>query len=142
MLLPDVNVLVYAFWKDHERYEDYYAWLASSLTGSEPVGISELVLSGFIRVVTNRRIYVEPATTKAALNFCDAVLHGPAAIPVRPGARHWGIFADLCGQVNARANLVQDTFHAALAIEHDATWITADRDFARFPGLRWALPVS
>ena len=142
MLLPDVNVLVYAFRKDCERHDEYLAWLTKSLTGSEPVGISELVLSGFLRIVTNRRIYAEPWTIHMAMSFCDAVLYGPTAVPVRPSARHWQIFADLCRKVGARANLIPDAYHAALAIDHDATWITTNRDFAKFPDLRWAMPLS
>lgn len=142
MLLPDANVLVYAFRQESDRHEEHLAWLRKSLTGTEPVGISELVLSGFLRIVTNRRIYIEPSTTHMALNFCDAVLYGPAAVAVRPSVRHWQIFADLCRKVGARANLIPDAYHAALAIDHDATWITTDRDFAKFPDLRWAMPLS
>lgn len=142
MLLPDVNILVYSFRKESNRHEDYLAWLTKSLIGSEPVGISELVLSGFVRIVTNRRIFKEPSTTHEAMNFCDAVLGGPTAIPVRPSPRHWEIFAGLCRKASVRANLVPDAYHAALAMDHDATWITTDRDFARFPDLRWATPLS
>jgi predicted nucleic acid-binding protein len=65
------------------------------------------------------------------------VLAGPGAVRVRPGSRHWGIFSRLCREVGARGNVVPDAFHAALAIEHGATWVTTDRGFARFPGLRW-----
>lgn len=137
MLLADVNVLVYAHRPESPRSAQTRDWLAATLAGDEPFGVSELVLSGFLRIVTNHRIYREPTPTAQALEFCDAVLAAPAAIPVRAGARHWSIFSGLCRRVGARGNLVPDAFHAALAIENGATWITTDRGFARFPGLRW-----
>lgn len=137
MLLADVNVLIYAHRPESPRSEETAKWLAEALSGDEPFGISELVLSGFLRIVTNHRVYREPTPPALALEFCDEVLAAPATIPVRAGARHWSIFSALCRRVGARGNLVPDAFHAALAIENGATWITTDRGFARFPGLRW-----
>ncbi len=137
MLQVDVNVLIYAHRPESARHSETRDWLAGVLAGDEPVGVSELVLSGFLRIVTNHRVYLEPTPPAAALEFCDAVLAAPAAVAVRPGARHWSIFAGLCRAVGARGNVVSDAFHAALAIENGATWVTTDRGFARFPGLRW-----
>ena len=76
------------------------------------------------------------------LDFCHAMRSAPAAVPLRPGAKHWEIFADLCRAVSATANDVPDTYHAALAIENGATWITNDRGYARFPNLQWRLPLG
>lgn len=142
MLIADVNILVYAFRQDSPRHARYKAWLQEKLAGPEPVGLSELVLSGFIRVVTNHRVFVEPTAPEVAFRFCEAALAAPSAIPVRPGVKHWSVFARLCQTVRARGNVVPDAYHAALAIDHDATWVTTDRGFARFPGLRWALPLE
>jgi len=61
---------------------------------------------------------------------------------VSPGERHWDIFTRLCKLADAKGNLVSDPFHAALAIESGAEWITTDRDFARFPGLLWRHPLA
>ena len=141
MLLVDVNVLVHAFRADLPRHEEFRAWLESRLLGVEPVGVSELVLSGVLRIVTNHRVFREPSTPEKALGFCDAVRNAPSAIPVRPGPRHWDIFAGLCRSVRARANLVPDAYHAALAIELGATWVSDDLDFGKFPGLRWTRPL-
>lgn len=138
MLIPDVNVLLYAFRHDLPEHEEHAWRLRRLLLEEEPVGVSELVLSGFVRIVTNHRVYPVPSTTERAISFCETLLAGPAAVPVRPGARHWAIFADLCRRVGATANVVPDAYHAALAIENGATWVTGDRGFARFPGLRWA----
>lgn len=142
MLIVDVNVLVHAFREDLDQHEKYRTWLESNLLGAEPVGISELVLSGVLRLVTNHRVFRIPTAPGKALAFCEAVRHAPAAVPVRPGPRHWDIFAELCRAVDARGNLVPDAYHAALALEHDATWVSSDRDFAKFPGLRWTLPFG
>jgi toxin-antitoxin system PIN domain toxin len=142
MLIVDVNVLVHAFVTDSEQHKKHRSWLENQLLGIEPVGLSELVLSGFLRLVTNHRVFRTPAALREALAFCEAVRYAPAAISVRPGARHWDIFTDLCRAVDARANLVPDAYHAALAIENDATWVSNDRDFAKFPGLRWSQPFS
>ncbi|WP_433788125.1 type II toxin-antitoxin system VapC family toxin [Actinomycetospora sp. CA-101289] len=137
MLLADVNVLVYAHRPESDRHEERRTWLAEALTADEPFGVSELVLSGFLRIVTHHRVYLEPTPPVQAVAFCDAVLSGPSTVRVRPGSRHWTIFRGLCQEVGARGNVVPDAFHAALAMEHGATWVTTDRGFARFPGLRW-----
>lgn len=142
MLIPDVNVLVYAFHAESPRHAEYREWLLKALAGPEIVGVSELVLSGLVRVVTNHRIFDGPASTAAALAFCDALLDSPGAIAIRPTDRHWATFRTLCLTVGATGNLAPDAYHAALAIDHGATWVTNDRGFARFPGLRWALPLG
>lgn len=142
MLLLDVNVCVYAIREDTTDHEAYRSWITEVLNGDEPVGISELVLSGIIRVITNHRIFREPSTTEQALNACGELRSGPVAVPLQPGKRHWEIFDSLCRQTNAKGNAVPDAYHAALAIENGATLITTDRGFARFPGLRWRHPLQ
>lgn len=142
MLLADVNIFIYAHRPESPRSHDHHDWLLDALHGDEPFGISELVLSSFLRIVTNHRVYREPTPVPVALSFCESVLSAPAAHPVRPSSRHWQIFTRLCADVGARGNLVPDAFLAALAIEHGATWVTTDRGFARFPGLRWRPPLG
>jgi uncharacterized protein len=142
VLLADVNVYLYARRRESPRHEDYRRWLEDRLSGPEPFGVSELVLSSFLRIVTNHRIYKEPTPPEAACAFCNTILSAPAAVALRPGAGHWQIFLELCTQARARANVVPDAYLAALAIEHGATWITVDQGFARFPGLRIATPLA
>jgi toxin-antitoxin system PIN domain toxin len=137
MLCPDLNVLLYAFRQDSTDHASYAEWLRRTMTGHEPVGISELVLSGVVRLATNHRVYRQPSTTAEVLDVCEALRHAPAAVPLRPGARHWEIFSGLCRAVSATANDVPDTYPAALAIENGATWVTNDRSYARFPNLKW-----
>lgn len=141
MLLVDVNVWIYAIRKDSVDHKAYRDWVTDILTGDEPVGVSELVLSGVIRLLTNHRVFREPSSTRQALDACRAIRSAPAAVPIRPGARHWAIFESLCEEAGAKANTVPDAYHAALAIENGATWVTTDRSFARFPGLRWRPPL-
>lgn len=142
MLLLDVNVCVYAIREDSPDHGVYRTWVGGVLAGDEPVGISELVLSGVVRLITNHRVFRQPSSTAQALDACRALRTAPTAIPLRPGLRHWGIFESLCAAVGAKANTIPDAYHAALAIENGATWVTTDRSFARFPGLRWRLPFD
>jgi hypothetical protein len=104
-------------------------------------GFSELVLSALVRVVTSPRVLRSPDALELALEFCQGVRNQPNAVPVAPGPRHWDIFTRLCREVRARGNLVPDAYFAALAIESGSEWITTDRDYARFPGLRWRHPL-
>ena len=104
--------------------------------------MSELVLSGFVRVVTHPRVFDPPDTVEAAFAFADAVRTQPIAVPLAPGDRHWQIFESLCRAADARGNMVPDAYLAALAIETGSEFITTDRDFSRFPGLRWRHPLS
>ncbi|MGC9536265.1 type II toxin-antitoxin system VapC family toxin [Streptomyces sp. UG1] len=137
-----MNVLVYAFRKDLEQHAAYNPWLTDRLQGDEPVALNSVVLSGFVRIVTHPRIYRDPAPTDAALDFVQVLRDAPTTIPLVEGPRHWEIFDRLCRKVGARGSLVQDTYLAALAIEAGATFYSADRDFARFPGLRWQHPLE
>ncbi|HEY7052400.1 MAG TPA: type II toxin-antitoxin system VapC family toxin [Mycobacterium sp.] len=137
-----MNVLLYAFRRESPRHSSYAEWLKRVMVGHEPVGLSELVLSAVVRLATFHRIYREPSSTEETLQFCRTLRNAPAAISLRPGPRHWAIFETLCRDGNATANLVPAAYHAALAIENDATWITNDRGFARFPLLQWRLPFA
>lgn len=140
MILPDVNVLLYAFRRDSSRHAEFRLWLQELINGPETYGLSPQVLAAVIRVSTHRRIYVQPSTVNEALDFCRVLLSQETCFIVHPGKRHWDIFVDLCGQSGATGNLIQDAWFAALAIESGSEWVTTDRDYARFPGLRWRTP--
>lgn len=142
MILPDVNVLVYAFSRnapDHQRYRD---WLEETLESSQAFGIADIVLSGFLRVVTHPRVFSPQSPLELAMRFCNALRDQPNAVLVEPGPRHWEIFVDLCRKAAASGNLISDAYLAALAIESGSEWITADRDFSRFTGLKWRHPFQ
>lgn len=142
MILLDVNVLVYAFRSDAESHRPVKKWLEEAISSEEPYGISDFVLSGFLRIVTHPRVFVEPSPLANAMEFVSAVRGRENAIPIAPGARHWEIFEGLCRSARVRGNLVPDAYLAALAIESGCEWITTDRDYARFPGLRWRHPLE
>ena len=142
MIIPDVNVLVYSFRGDASEHVRYRAWLERLINGDEAYAIADLVCSGFLRIVTHPRIFSPPTPIGVALAFLDTIRRSPSCSIITPGVRHWQLFASLCEAVNARGNLVPDAYLAALAIESGSEWITADRDFARFPGLRWRHPFD
>ena len=140
MMLVDVNVLVYAHREDALGHRACHDWLLSLARSDEAFGLSDLVLSGFLRVVTHSRVFSPPSPLEAALEFVTQLRDLPNAVAIAPGPRHWGIFLDLCRRASARGNLVPDAYLAALAIESGSEWITTDRDYGRFPGLRWRHP--
>jgi len=142
MLLLDVNVCVYAFRGESRRHEEFKGWLEKAVSGPELVGVPEQVLASVIRLVTNHRIYKDPSTPAAVLSFCDALLEAPAALRVRPGERHWRIFHGLVEQHGLRGSDLPDAYLAALALEQGATWVTTDRGFARYEGLRLLDPLA
>jgi len=136
--MPDVNVLVYAHREESPEHKRYADWLTDCANGPELFALSELVLHGFLRIVTNPRIFDPPSTTVQAFRFIDALTGCPNCIVMRPGPQHWYIFRELCGASNVRGKLVANAAHAALAIENGCEWVTADTDFSRFaPPLRW-----
>jgi toxin-antitoxin system PIN domain toxin len=140
MILPDVNVLIYAFRPDSTHHEVCRAWLERVLRSNSRFGIAPLTLAAVIRITTNRRPFEEPSSVEQACRFCDYILDQPHCQLIEPRERHWGIFTSLIIETETRGRRVTDAWYAALAIEWGCEWITLDRDFARFPGLRWSLP--
>jgi toxin-antitoxin system PIN domain toxin len=142
VILPDVNVLIYAFRRDVPEHVVCRAWLDSVIMSDARFGVSSLALGAVVRVTTNRRAYREPSTLDDAFGFCEDLLGQPHCQIVEPGERHWDIFRGLCIETDIRGPRVTDAWYAALAIEWGCEWITLDRDFARFPGLKWQLPAA
>ena len=136
MVLLDVNVLVYAHRQDSRHHRVYLDWLQNIVDSDQIYGLSDLVLSGFVRVVTHPRVFNPPSTMDKALAFVQQLRDQPNCTVINPGPRHWETFCRLCKTTDVRGNLVPDAFLAALAIESGSEWITADRDYHRFPGLR------
>jgi uncharacterized protein len=140
VILPDVNVLLYAFRSDSVDHARYRGWLDEVVNGDEAYGISPQVLSSVVRIATHSRIYTNPSRLEEALSFARVLLEQPTCTVVQPGPRHFSLFEDLCRRAAATGNLVQDAWLAALAVEHGCEWISTDGDYARFPGLRWRRP--
>lgn len=140
MILPDVNVLLYALRRDSADHTRYRAWLDGLVNGQEAYGMSPQVLCSVVRIATHPRIYASPSRLETAQAFARVLLEQPHCTVVEPAVRHFAIFEDLCRKAAATGNLVQDAWFAALALESGCEWVTTDGDFARFPGLRWHRP--
>ena len=134
----DVSILIYAHREESPEHRRYADWLIASANGPEPFALSQPAMEGFVRVVTNPKIFKPPTSTAVAFQFLERLLVLPHCTVIRPGAKHWNIFQELCARGGVRGTLVPDAAHAALAIETGCEWVTADTDFARFaPPLRW-----
>ena len=142
MILPDVNVLVYAHRADAPGHAAYRKWLETLLNSDQAYGYSDLVLSGFLRVVTHPRVFNPPSDLTSALAFAEIIRSQLNAVSITPGERHWLIFKQLCETAGVKGNLVPDAYLAALAIESGSEWVTTDRDYSRFPGLKWRHPLT
>ena len=140
MVLLDVNVLVTAMREDAPRHHEINAYVEELRQAPEPFGLSDLVLSGTLRVLTHPRVFDPPTPPGIARAYVAALRSTPNAVVVSPGPRHWELFVGLLEQSSAIGNLVPDAWHAALAIEHGCEWVSDDTDFSRFPGLRWRRP--
>jgi hypothetical protein len=140
--LIDVNVMVYAFRTDAPDHEAYHEWVHQLVSGNTAYAVSDLILSGFLRIVTHPRVFSPPTPLPAALDFVHAYRDQPTATIIEPGERHWPVFVELCRSASARGNLIPDAYLAALAIESGSEFVTTDRDYARFPNLRWRHPLD
>jgi toxin-antitoxin system PIN domain toxin len=143
MMLVDTNVMVYAHRRDAERHPEYRDWMRAMVNGPEPYAVADFAVLGMVRVVTDRRFYREVASTITdALAFADGIRSQPHAHVISPGPKFWSIFSNLCRQIDAGGKLVPDAYLAALALEHGCEVVTTDKDFRRFPGLRWRHPLN
>ncbi len=142
MRIPDLNLLIYAVDEAATAHEPALRWWNETLSGSETVGLAWSVLLGFVRLTTNRRVVESPLDSEAALGYVERWLGLAVTTVVEPTSRHVQVLRDLLGPTGTGGNLVSDAHLAALAIEHGATLCSADRDFGRFPGLRWVNPLG
>jgi toxin-antitoxin system PIN domain toxin len=143
VILPDVNVLVYAFRDAAPNHDRYAAWLNGIVAGDDELALHDLPLSGMVRIVTNSRIVGVPAPTRSALAFVQALAAAPRRRWLSSGPATWAAFDRLATADRGIAgNLIPDAFLASLAIAHGCRLATADRGFARFAGLDWFDPAA
>jgi len=138
----DINVLVYAHRTELPDSDAYSAWIEESRVARELLAVPSLVVSGFVRLVTNRRIFPDPTPMSMAWDLVHKLRESDSVEILEPGPRHLALFEELCVHANATGNLVTDAYIAAMAVERGATLYSADRDFARFDGLRWKHPLN
>lgn len=141
MILVDANLLLYAYHPRAEQHRSSRAWLEATLSGSQLVRFAWLTLWAFLRISTNRRVFERPLSASEAEAAVSSWLAQPGAGILDPGERHWEILQTLMNEGQTTGPLVMDAALAALAIEHGATLHTTDRDFSRFPGLKWTNPL-
>lgn len=142
MYFPDVNILIHAFRADAPRHEVCKKWLERQCGMDGALCISKLALSAVVRITTRRGIFVNPSPLDEAFEFCRALLDLDTISIIEPGDNHWGIFERLCIENQIRGALATDAWFAALAMEWGCELVSFDRDFARFPGLKWSMPQA
>ena len=142
MIQVDSKQLLYAFDAGAKRHAEACSWLENVLNGSEQVGFAWVALLAFIRIGTNPSALGQALSVEEAAGIVSGLLEQPSAVFLHPGEQHWTLLRRLLIEAQARRDLVIDAHLAALAIEHGAMLCTTDRDFARFPGLRWQNPLQ
>ena len=142
MILPDINLLVYAYNSDAPFHEGARSWWEDCLSETRPVGLPWVVLLGYLRLMTSRQVLKDPFEPAEALGHIRSWLERPNASILRPGSRHLDLLDSVIRQVGLSGKLTTDAHLAALAIEHQAELHSNDSDFARFSGLRWINPLA
>jgi toxin-antitoxin system PIN domain toxin len=141
VILIDANLLLYAYHPRAEQHVPSRTWLETVLAGPELVRFAWLTLWAFQRISTNSRVFERPLSASEAAGVVSSWLAAPTAGVLDPGERHWEILRELMDVGQTTGPLVMDAALAAIAVEHGATLHTTDRDFMRFPGLRWTNPL-
>ena len=140
MKLLDLNLLIYAVNEDTAHHNTAKSWIETQFNGTESIGIPWIVILGFLRIMTNRKIFSTPLSEETAIELIDAWLQHPLITIPEPGANHWSLVKELILETGTAGNLTSDIHLAAIAIEHGAKLYTLDADFSRFRGLRWEKP--
>ncbi len=142
MIIPDVNLLLYAVVSAFPQHKSAHAWWEDTINSAAEIGLTSPAIFGFIRIATNPRVLAPPLTVEAAMGYVSAWLDQPNVSHLVPGPRHVEIAFSLLHGVGTGGNLTTDVQLAALAFEYDADMYSNDTDFARFPGLRWVNPLA
>lgn len=142
MIIPDINLLLYAYSADSDWHAQARDWFQSAMAGTEPLGLPWHVILGFVRISTNARARRLPLRLVDAMEVVETWLAQPGVTVLQPGMRHWGLLRDLAQRCACSGPLMSDAHLAALAIENGALLCSTDQDFSRFPGLRWQNPLG
>lgn len=141
MIVPDINLLVYAYNSSAPDHERARTWWETSLSSIRPVGLPWVVMLGYLRLMTSRSVLVDPFSPLEVIGHLRSWLDRPQVLVLAPGPRHLDLVEDLMQSAHASGQLTTDIHLAALAIEHQAELCSNDADFSRFPGLRWSNPL-
>lgn len=140
MILPDVNLLLYAHNRADARHQEARVWWERQLNGTRPVALCWVAINGFIRIATHPRIFEKPLKAGQAANYVREWLEQSNSLLVEPGMSFPGIYLAYLEKLGAGGNLTTDAYLAALAVEHQAELQSNDGGFERFSGLRWRNP--
>lgn len=142
MIIPDINLLLYAYDSNSPFHAKAAGWWQSCLSGTEPVGLLHVVVFGFVRVATSARVFLHPMTPAEAAEHVCSWLEQPSVQVLDPGPNHLRQTLKLLVTLGTAGNLVSDAQMAAMTMDHDGELHTADTDFMRFQGLRWFNPIT
>jgi hypothetical protein len=142
VILPDINLLLHSYNRGSPLHTSARRWWEDLLNGTRPVGLSWIVILGFVRIATHRQILASPLPVATACGHARSWIAQPYVVLLDPGARHGEILFGFLEALGTAANLTTDAHLAALAVEHQAELHSTDADFARFPGLRWSNPLA
>jgi toxin-antitoxin system PIN domain toxin len=142
MIIPDINLLLYAHIDSFEQHGSARHWWEALLGGDAEVGVPAPAVFGFVRIATNPRVFDPPMSVEVALRHVELWMQQPIVRCPVPGPRHMQIAFRLLRQLGTAANLTTDAQLAAFAIESQGELHSSDTDFGRFPGLRWRNPLE
>ncbi|MBJ7471707.1 MAG: type II toxin-antitoxin system VapC family toxin [Solirubrobacteraceae bacterium] len=142
MIVPDVNVLIYAADSQSVHHDAARQWWEQVLSTDTPVGLPWVVATGFLRIVTNDRILQAPYAPEEAMDIVDGWFARPSVLAIGPGRRHAQLLRGFLDEAGRGGNVVPDAHIAAITVEHDATLWSTDRGFARFTALPWRDPLA
>ncbi|MFY9233649.1 MAG: type II toxin-antitoxin system VapC family toxin [Fimbriimonadaceae bacterium] len=142
MIIPDINLLVYAYDSTSPYHEASRKWWEETVNGERPVGIPWAVILGFMRLVTHPRVFGNPMAISDAMDVVETWLDQPTISVLDPGTQHWRVLSGLLKEVQLGGKLVSDAHLAAVAREYRAELATNDRDFDRFAGIGLSNPIA
>jgi toxin-antitoxin system PIN domain toxin len=141
VIIIDANLLIYAYDVTSPFHDASRRWLEDTFSSHEEIGLPYQSVFAFLRVMTHPKLRASPVSLQLATRVVDEWLRTPGVWLITPGIGHWTTFSRLCHAAQATGNLITDVHIATIAMEANATLYSADRDFARIPGLRWVNPL-
>ncbi len=142
MILVDANLLLYAENADVPQHGKAVKWWDGQLSTNPGIALCWPVLSAFVRISTNPRVFIRPLILGQSCDRVQSWLARSNVTLVSPTSKHWAVFRELMEKGQATGNLVSDAHLAALAIEHGCELQSTDADFSRFPKLKWRNPIA
>ena len=142
MIVLDANLLLYAYDSDSQQHAKARAWIEQTFSNGTPVGLPWQTVTAFLRIVTNPRLSGKRFTPEEAIQIVDQWLTQPNVSLLPAGEQHWSLLRQMIKDGQTRGPMISDADLAALTIEYGGVLHTTDRDFARFPALRWTNPLE